>query len=245
VIRVIRTRRHPAPVVAVVAAAGLLLTGCGGSLGIHPGAAATVGDQTVSMTKIDDTTKSFCIAYVKQSQQSQQGATGPLPMGTFRSYVASSLAQRLLGRELADQYSVEPAADYQRQVDQYEQGLAASPADERDAVVQVAAAQAYLQNVQISIGQLLTGNTGTSNAEVKAQLQRGEVATQDWLNDHDVSIDPVFGIDVDGGKFTPGHHDQTSYAVSALARGGVEADTGGQGPPDSYTSALPPSQICQ
>jgi hypothetical protein len=240
------TRRHRAPVVAVLAAAGLLLTGCGSSLGIHPGAAASVGGQTVSMHTIDDTTKSFCTAYVKQAQQSQQGAgSGPLPMSTFRSYVASSLAQRLLGRELADQYSVQPAADYQRQVDQYQQALASSPAEERDAVVQVAAAQAYLQNVQISIGQLLTGDTGTDDAAIKAQLQRGEVATQDWLDDHDVSIDPVFGIAVDGGKFTTGHRDQTSYAVSALARGGVEADTGGQGPPESYTSALPPSQICQ
>jgi hypothetical protein len=243
---VILTRHRRAPVVAALAAAGLLLTGCGSSLGIHPGAAATVGGQTVSMHTIDDTTKSFCTAYVKQAQQSQQGSgSGPLPMGTFRSYVASSLSQRLLGRELADQYSVQPASDYQRQVDQYQQALASSPAAERDAVVQVAAAQAYLQNVQISIGQLLTGNTGTSDSDLKAQLQRGEVATQDWLNDHDVSIDPVFGIAVDGGKFTTGHHDQTSYAVSALARGGVEADSSGQGPPDSYTSALPPSQICQ
>lgn len=112
-------------------------------------------------------------------------------------------------------------------------------------MVQVAAAQAYLQNVQVSVGRLLTGNAGTSNADTKAQLQRGEVATQDWLNDHEVSIDPVFGIDVDGGKFTTGHRDQTSYAVSSLARGGVEADSGGQGPPDSYTSALPASQTCQ
>jgi hypothetical protein len=241
---VIRTGRHRASVVAVLAAAGLLLSGCGGGLGIHPGAAASVGGQTVSMNTIDSTSKSFCTAYVKQAQQSQQGSS-PLPMGVFRSYVASSLAKRLLGRELAEQYAVQPASGYQQQVSQYQQGLADAPADERDAVVQVAGADAYLQNVQISIGQQLTGNTGTTNADLKAQLQRGEVATQDWLNDHEVSIDPVFGIAVDGGKFTTGQHDQTSYAVSSLARGGVESDTGGQGPPASYTSALATSQICQ
>jgi uncharacterized protein YceK len=242
---VIRTRRRPASVLAVVLAAGLLLSGCGSSVGIHPGAAATVGGETVSMSTIDKTTKSFCTAYVKQSQTQHQQASGPLPMGTFRSYVASSLAQRALGRQLADAYGVQPAAGYQSQVAQYQSALASSPADERDAVVEVAAAQAYLQNVQVAIGQRLTGNTGSSDSDVKAQLQRGEVATQDWLNDHDVAIDPVFGIDVDGGKFTTGHRDQTSYAVSALARGGVEADSGANGPPSSYTSALPPSQICQ
>jgi peptidyl-prolyl cis-trans isomerase SurA len=241
---VIRTGRRRPSVVAVVVAAGLLLSGCGGSLGIHPGAAATVGDQTVSMSTIDSTTTSFCRAYVKQAQQSQQGSSA-LPMGTFRAFVASSLAKRLLGRELADAYGVQPASGYQQQVAQYEQALAGSPAAERDAVVQVAGADAYLQNVQIAIGQQLTGNTGIANADVKAQLQRGVVATQDWLNDHEASVDPVFGVAVDGGKFTTGQHDQTSYAVSSLARGGVEADTGGQGPPDSYTSALATSQICQ
>jgi hypothetical protein len=242
---VILTRQRRAPVVAAaVALSGLVLSGCG-SLGIHPGAAATVGDRTVSMSTIDDTTTSFCKAYVAQSQTSQQGQSGPIPMGAFRSYVASSLAKRLLGQELVDEYSVQPASSYQAAVAQYQQALATAPADQLAAVIKVAAADAYLQNVQVAIGQQLTGNTGQTTADTKAQLQRGEVATQDWLNDHSVDIDPVFGISVDGGKFTTGQRAQTSYAVSALARGGVEAGTSQQGPPASYTSALPASQLCQ
>ena len=188
---------------ALVALAGLLLTGCGSSLGIHPGAAAGVGSETLSMGKIDDTTTLYCRRTLRQSQPSQQRPSGPLPMGTFRSYVASSLSKRLLGQQLADQYAVEPASGYQNAVSQYEQALASSPADQRNAVIQVAGADAYLQNVQVAIGQQLTGNTGQSNADLKAALQRGEVATQDWLNDHDAFIDPVFGLAVDGGKFTP------------------------------------------
>ncbi len=231
-------RRH-----ALVALAGLLLTGCGSSLGIHPGAAAGVGSETLSMGEIDDTTTLYCRAYVTQSQQSQQGPSGPIPMGTFRSYVASSLSKRLLGQELADQYAVEPASGYQTAVSQYEQALASAPADQRNAVIQVAGADPYLQNVQVAIGQQLTGNEGQSNADLKAALQRGEVATQEWLNDHDAFIDPVFGLAVDGGKFSPAR-DQTSYPLSALASAGAQP-AGQQGPPDSYTSALPPSQLCQ
>src|ERR1051325_4125878 len=87
---VILTRPRRSLVVAVAASTGLLLSGCGSSLGIHPGAAASVGGQTVSMSKIDHTTTLYCTAYVNQSQQSQQGSTGPIPMGAFRSYVASS-----------------------------------------------------------------------------------------------------------------------------------------------------------
>jgi hypothetical protein len=241
---VILTRPRRSLVVAVAASTGLLLSGCGSSLGIHPGAAASVGGQTVSMSKIDHTTTLYCTAYVNQSQQSQQGSTGPIPMGAFRSYVASSLAKRLLGQELADEYDVQPASGYQSTVTQYQQALASAPADQRDAVVQVAGADAYLQNVQVAIGQQLTGNSGQSNADIKAALQRGEVATQEWLNDHDASIDPVFGIAVDGGKFSP-QRDQTSYPLSPLASAGAEAVTSQQGAPSSYTSALPASQLCQ
>ena len=240
----ILTRQRRAPVAAAAALSGLLLSGCG-SLGIHPGAAATVGDRTVSMSTIDDTTTSFCKAYIAQSQTSQQGQSGPIPMGAFRSYVASSLSKRLLGEELVEQYSVQPASSYQAAVAQYQQALATAPPDELAAVIKVAAADAYLQNVQVAIGQQLTGNTGQTTADTKAQLQRGEVATQDWLNDHSVDIDPVFGVSVDGGKFTTGQRGQTSYAVSTLAKGGVEAGTSQQGPPASYTSALPASQLCQ
>jgi hypothetical protein len=243
---VILTRQRRATAVgAVVTAAALLLTGCGSSLGIHPGAAATVGDRTVSMSKIDDTTALYCKAYVTSSQQSQQNQSGPIPMGLFRSYVASGLANRLLGQELADQYSVEPASGYQSQVSQIESALASAPADQRQAVIDVAASDAYLQNVQVAIGQKLTGSSGTSDADVKAALQRGQVATQDWLNDHHTSIDPVFGIGVEGGKFTTVKRQQTSYPLSPLASSGALAATSSQGPADSYTSALPANQLCQ
>jgi hypothetical protein len=242
---VILTRQRQArrPLAVALAASGLVLTGCGSTLGIHPGAAAIVGGETVSMSRIDDTTELYCAAYVTQSQQSGQ-ASGPIPMGSFRSYVASALSKRLLGEELARQYSVRPASGYQRTASQYEQALASAPADQRDAVVDVAAADAYLQNVQVAIGEQLTGNEGEAKADIKANLQRGEVATQEWLDENEAHVDPVFGLAVDGGKFSP-QRDQTSYPLSPLASGGVEAATSQQGPPDSYTSALPPSQLCQ
>jgi hypothetical protein len=244
---VIQTRlRRATAVGATATAVALLLSGCGGSLGIHPGAAATVGDRTVSMSKIDDDTTLYCKAYVTSSQQSQQGGqSGPIPLGLFRSYVASGLANRLLGQALADQYAVQPASGYQQQVSQIQQALATAPDDQRQAVLDVAASDAYLQNVQVAIGQKLTGSTGTSNPELKAALQRGEVATQDWLDDHHTSIDPVFGVGIQGGKFTTVQRQQTSYPLSPLASGGAEAATSSQGPAASYTSALPANQLCQ
>jgi hypothetical protein len=220
-----------------LAAAGLVLTGCG-SLGIHPGSAVVVGDQTVSMGKIDDTATLFCKAYVAASQQSQQQQSGPAPMGLFRSFTAAGLAKRALGQQLAAQYGVQPASGYQQQVSQYQQVLASGPADQRDAVVAVQAADAYLQNVQVAIGQQLTGNEGQTSADIKAALERGQVATQDWLADHDVFIDPVFDLSVDGGNFSR-QQDQTSYPLSTFASLGAQAQ-----PDQSYTSQLPPAQVC-
>lgn len=235
-----RTRRRHSRVRALagLAVTGLLLTGCGGTLGIHPGSAAVVGDQTVSMSKINDTTTLYCKAYVTQSQSSQQSQTGPLPMGSFRSFVAASLAKRALGDQLAQAYGVEPASGYQQQVTQLQQALASSPADQRDAVIDVAASDAYLQNVQVAIGQQLTGNFGQSNADLKAALARGKVATQDWLDDHEASIDPVFGISVDDGAFTA-QREQTSYPLSTFASQGAQPQ-----PDSDFVSALPAAQRC-
>jgi hypothetical protein len=241
---VIVNRTRPARIRALagLAAVGLLLSGCGGSLGIHPGAAAVVGDKTVSMSKIDDTTTLYCRAYVTQSQNSQQTQSGPLPMGTFRSFVAAGLAKRALGEQLAQAYGVEPASGYQQQVTQLQQALASSPPDQREAVIDVAASDAYLQNVQVAIGQELTGKVGQTDAEIKAALQRGQVATQDWLAHHKVYLDPVFGRTVDGGSFATSSN-QTSYPLSALASLGAQINDQ-QAPPPSYSSQLPASQVC-
>ncbi|HEY3530078.1 MAG TPA: hypothetical protein VGK78_13105 [Nocardioides sp.] len=235
-----RQRRRPVALVGL-AAAGLLLTGCGSSIGIHPGSAAVIGDDRVSMSTIDNTATLYCKAFVT-AQQSQQQQSGPAPMGLFRSFAAAGLAKRALGEQLADEYGVEPASGYQAQVTQLQQVLASAPQDQRDAVIAVSGSDAYLQNVEVAIGQQLTGKTGQSNAEIKAALERGQVATKEWLNNHDVFLDPVFGLSVDGGKFTQ-QQDETSYPLSALASAGAQVN-GQQGPPETYTSKLPTAQVC-
>jgi hypothetical protein len=246
VIRMPQVRRRPftsGKALVGLAAAGLVLTGCGSSLGIHPGSAVIVGDETISLGKIDSTATLYCKVYLSQQQtQPSQQQTGPVPMGILRTYAAVSLAQRAVGEQLAEAYGVQPASGYQRQVSQFQQVLASSPADQRDAAIAVAGADPYLQNVQVSIGQQLTGNTSSADADVQAALQRGKVATQDWLKDHDTFIDPVLGISVEGGTFTA-RKDQTSYPLSALASAGAKG-AGQQAPPATYTSALAGAQVC-
>jgi len=240
---VIVLRQRPvrrSAVLPALAVVGLLLTGCG-SIGIHPGAAEVIGDQRVSMSKINDTTSLYCKALVT-SQQSQQQQSGPIALGFLRRYVAAGLAKRALGDQLIDAYSVEPAPGYQQSVSQLNSVLASAPADQRNAVIDVYASDAYLQNIQVAIGQQLSGLVGTTDAQTKAALQRGQVATKDWLDHHTSYIDPVLGLSVDGGNFTASQ-DQTSYPLSPLASLGAQ-DTGQQPPSDAYTSQLPAAQVC-
>jgi hypothetical protein len=235
-------QRHPGrPVarsvtVAGLAVVGLLLSGCGGSLGIHPGSAAVVGDDTISMDTINSTTTLYCRAYLPQLQQQGQ----KVPMRFLRQFVAGSLAERDLGEQLAAEYAVQPTSDYANQQTQVAQQFASAEPDVKQAVLDVEGGPPYLQNVQVAIGHKLLAESGNPTTKTKVALQRGQVATQDWLRSHSAIIDPVFGTSLASGALTQGY-DQTSYALSPLAAAGVASATQ---PDPTYTAALPPSQIC-
>ena len=137
-----------------LALTALVLSGCGASTGLHPGSAVVVGDESLSMSKIDDTTQRYCEAYTPQITQSSQR----VPMRFLRQFVAASLSQRLLGEQLAAQYDVQPTSQYAQQVTKVSQPFAAAAPELRDAVVDVEAGNPYLQTVQVAVGEkLLTG----------------------------------------------------------------------------------------
>jgi hypothetical protein len=221
---------------AVVAA--LLLSGCGASTGLHPGSAAVIGDESISMSKIDTMATRYCQAYEPQIAEQHQR----VPMRYLRQFVAANLSQRLLGEQLAATYDVQPTSDYTRQVTQVEQQFASASPELRNAVVDVEAGSVYLKTVQVAIGEKLLEEAGTPAPDAEAALQRGQVATRDWLRDHSISIDPVFGIAADGGQFRAAP-DQTSYPLSALASRGAAAPGASQ-PDPAYTDALSSSQVC-
>ena len=218
-----------------LALTGLVLSGCG-STGLHPGSAVVVGDETVSMNKINTTTQRYCEAYTPQITQANQR----VPMRLLRQFVAASLGQRLLGQQLAAEYDVQPTSQYAQQVTKVRQQFATAAPELQDAVVDVEGGNPYLQTVQVAIGEKLLSEAGQPSTNVKAALQRGQVATQDWLKNHSISVDPVFGVAADGGQFKASP-DRTSYPLSTLASQG--AVTSGQ-PDPSYLAALPASAVC-
>ena len=232
-----RPVRRPTALVGL-ALVGLALTGCSSaSLGIHPGSALVVNDRTESMRHVDSTSSLYCKAYLPTIRQSSGGA---IPMRYIRQFVAASLTERMIGQELAEQYGVKPASGYEQNQTQVQQHFSDLPQDQLDAVLDVEGGDPYLQNVQVAVGQQLTGNFGEANADLKAAQQRGQVATQDWLNDHKVAVDPALGVAIKDGQ-VQGVRDQTSYPVSSLA---VSGSQNSNQPDASYTAALSPSQLC-
>ena len=196
-----------------LALAGLVLSGCGASTGLHPGSAAVVGDQTLSMRKINTTTQRYCRAYAPQITQASQR----VPMRFLRQFVAASLSQRLLGEQLAEQYDVQPTAQYDQQVTKVSQPFATAAPELRNAVIDVEAGSPYLQTVQTAVGEKLLAEAGQPTTNAKAALQRGQVATDDWLKTHTISLDPVFGVAVDGGEFKAGSTDVVPAQHAGLA----------------------------
>jgi hypothetical protein len=231
------SRPRPAALVGLALAA-LALTGCGPSLGINPGAAAVVGDRSLSMHKIDSTSSLYCEALVPLIKQ--QAPTG-VPLSLVRQQVAANLTERLLGEQLAAAYDVQPSSEYAAAVANIRQQFGAASPDALDAGIDVAGGDPYLKTVQLAIGRKLLEASGQTSPTSKAAFARGQVATQDWLKDHDILVDPSLGVTFSNGTPTF-KRDQTSYPVSPLASQGMANPS--SGPDPAYTAALPASQVC-
>lgn len=230
--------RQPAALVGLALGA-LALTGCGPTLGINPGAAAVVGDRSLSMNKIDSTATLYCEAYAPVLKT--QAPTG-VPMRYFRQNVAANLTERLLGEQLAAAYDVQPSSEYAAAVANLRKQFAQASSAARDAGIEVEGGDPYLKTVQVSIGRKLLAESGQASPTVQEAFARGQVATQDWLKNHDVKVDPSLGVTVDNG-IVSFKRDQTSFPVSTLATLGMANPS--SGPDPTYTATLPASQVCR
>ena len=214
-----------------LAASTVVLSGCGT---VHPGAAVTVGDSTVSLRTVDQTTQLYCQAYLDKIDQAGQ----VIPMRYMRQFVAASYAQRELGRQLAAYYGVDTTPEYGKFVASARQQFASKPTDVQDAAVTVESGDPYLQSIQLAVGAKLLEQEGHPTSDSKKQLARGKVATHDYLIDHPMTADPVLGMSFVDGDYQSDDAD-TSFALSKTATSG-KADT----PDAAYTNALPSSQKC-
>lgn len=212
--------------IGLASASIFLLTGCGSVPAFNPGVAARVGDETVSVDRVDDVSSSFC-SYVEG--QLQEGQV--LAQHYLRGQVAAALALRIAVDQFADEQGVSAADDYDQAVSQAKEQLGSLPDDQVQAVIDVQGVQIYLQAVEKSVGeeQGATGDDAT---------KAGEKAFQDWLADQDVDIDPRFGVSIDQGVAAPADTG-LSFGIGDTTKK-ADADQ----PDTAYAALLPDTQRC-
>jgi hypothetical protein len=219
----------------------VLLAGCGvAGTQFHPGVAAQVGDQTITTRHVDQVTDRFCTALetVNASQDEEQdpGLPATTPLRYYAHQFATVLVENAAAEQLAEDRGVQPSASYRSRVAGVEPELTDLDEAEKDAVREVVGAQAYTIDVLTQIGAESLADEGTSDATAEDQLAAGHDLLLDWMSDHDVEVNPKYGV----GLGTEAQVDtDLSYAVGDTAKGGLSEQ-----PDEDYAGSLPEHLVC-
>lgn len=229
------TRARKLRVAAAAAAAVMSLAGCG----LTPGAAAVVGDATISSEEVDDAATALCAANIAGAEA--RGQTAPaLPARGARQGALQLLIESELTHQFAESRGVE--ADQQQvsaTIQSNAAGLAALPEAQRDEFLELLRGFAESQALLTEIGQAELGEQATEAPSGEQAVAEGLRQRQLWVQDHaQVEVDPRYG-DYVKGSLTPGSG-SLSIPVSERARQGQNAN-----PSPQWVAGLPASQKCR
>jgi peptidyl-prolyl cis-trans isomerase SurA len=217
-------------VATLAAASVVLLTGCGAVPDLNPGIAVRVDDEKVSTRDLEELATDYCSALSSGEQ-----AGGAVPNHFVYGLSASSLGLRSAASQLMAEHGVTPDASYDKTVEQAKtEQLASLDEAQRAAVIEVGAASIYVTAAETSVGRKVLGGT-PSDEEAQAAGQKALVA---WIDDHDVQVDPKYGVSIDTGTAVLSDT-SVSYAVSDVAKAGQAEQ-----PDNALAAALPESQRC-
>jgi peptidyl-prolyl cis-trans isomerase SurA len=220
------------PVACVV-----LLAGCGvAGAQFHPGVAAQVGDTTVTTRHVDQLSHDSCRGLEELNKAGSSQPNAPTPLGTITHQVTNALIGKVVAQQLADDYDVSPSADYKSNLNQTRQQLAKLSETDRDAIMEVIEAQAYTQDVLVQVGEIELKKQGKDDTATQDQYNEGQKLAAKWVADHDVEINPKYGIDygTDGPVDTA-----LSYDVRGAKTDGFVAQSS-----SDDVDALPGDLVC-
>ncbi len=227
-----KTRLGPAAAPLVLVLASLMLSGCGSAS--SPGVAIEVGEETISISEVDDLTEDYCAAIEPQLEANDQ----TVPKRFFRGGLAGELARRSVADQLAEDHGVEAGDRYDDRVASLEESTATLDEDVQEAVIHAELAGTYVEAVQVAVGQVLLAEEGVTDARYSDQRARGATAYNDWIAEHGVSFDPQLGIELVDGEIQQ-VDTSVSHAWGDTAQAGAAEE-----PDPAYAAALPPSQRC-
>lgn len=215
-----------------VGLSALLLSGCAGSA--SPGVAAKVGDETISVSRVDEATGHLCTALSDRFE----GAGQTVPLGVVRQGVIQLLALRSQADQIAEEYGVSPSATYERDVAARTTDASVMPENVRADYIDVLSAQSLANDILDQVGRAKLTAEGFDEPTVDQVTQAGADIFKVWPDTNGVEVDPKYGVELTDGQLTP-TDTNLSFAVSDQAKAGLEAE-----PAASYVSSLPSNQRC-
>lgn len=220
---------------ATLAMSGLLLSGCGSaSLGVSPGVAAQVGDETLSARDVDGAAARMCTALGEQFK----AESTTLPMSFVRQGTIQLLTLRAQAGQIADQYGIEPGTSYLDAVAQQQRTAATLPEEVQDTYVELTSANALVNDIVEQVGAIVLADAGVTDPPVEAVSQAGADVFNQWPDANGIDIDPRYGLKSIDGVLTP-IDTNTSFAVSERATAGLSGD-----PDAAYARTLPLTHRC-
>jgi len=209
-------------------ASAVLLTGCGAVPDLNPGVAVRVGDDSVSTRDVADLASDYCDAAEPQLKGQA------LPRHYLNGQVASSLAMRSAADQLMAAHDVTVDKSYAEAVARAETQLGDLTTAQRDAIVEVQGSEIYVAAAETAVGRATLGGS-PSDEDAKAAGEKEFLA---WLDDHDVRIDPRYGVAIEKGQSVL-TDTSLSMGVSKAAKQ-ADAST----PDSTYAGGLPSTQRC-
>lgn len=218
---------------AVLAAAALLaLSGCGAA-DLHPGAAAVVEGQAISLEEANEFAEGFCDLNRPSLQQNGTRVS----MAEIRAFSLHLQVRDVLVHDFAEERGVELGGDYHAAVSQLDEEAAqvGVPPESVDTYVRFRELEEYAGAVFRAVGE----QEGASGDQA---LSAGQAAFQEWAAQQDVDLDPRFGTLDEQFAYQPGG-ESLSVPVSEQARLGSQPAQRGE-PATGYAATLPTSQTC-
>ena len=202
---------------AVGALSVLVLTGCGA---VQPGAAVEVGDDSISLSEIDEVASDFCSAIEPQLEAQPQS----IPNSYLRGGIAGTLALRSVAEQVAAEYGVDAADSqrYQDAVQELKANVAPVPEEYRESVIEVESAPQYVEAVQAAVGEVELDGQG----EYEEFVAAGSEVFTDWIAENDVEFDPALNTEIKDGAIST-VDSSVSFAVSEAAKNGLAAEPNG------------------
>jgi hypothetical protein len=210
----------------------LALTGCA----VHPGAAAVVGQDSISTGQVDALAAGLCSANASSAQLGGQAmASRGARQGALQVLVDTDLSQQF-GKQrgvVPDQKQISQALARSGST------IQALPADQRAAFKQALVNYWEGQLMLIDVGRKALEAQGRTHVTDAQAMAEGNRLRAQWAKHVTVSIDPRFGT-FRRGSFQPaGDGGSISVPASDSARAGSATNPGA-----AWVSSLPASQKC-